>query len=102
MKNVFTLQTFTLREIAEAEGEEYQTILNRKKRGEYVAVAFLSGGANARVSYRYLSKRTSELLRVFNEQKVFDVAIVEDEKNAIMAKKRRAVRASFSLPHKFS
>lgn len=96
MKNVFTLQTFTLREIAEAANEDYQTILNRKKRGEYVAVAFLSGGANARVSYRYLSPNTSEIVKVLARERLLDTTLARDEENAIMAKKRRASRVPIS------
>lgn len=90
MKNVFTLQTFTLREIAEAENEPYQNILNRKARGEYVAVAIQNGSnANTKTSYRYLSKRMSEVVLTLAKERLLDGAVASDEKSAIIAKKRR-------------
>lgn len=97
MNNIFTIQAFTLREIAEAENEPYQNILNRKKRGEYIAIAIQNGSnENTKISHRYLSKRMSEVILTLAKERLLDGAVASDDKSAIIAKKRRQNRVPIS------
>ncbi|MFA9262977.1 MAG: hypothetical protein ACEQSB_06565 [Undibacterium sp.] len=90
--SIFTLKTFTLKEIAAIERQDYQTTLNRKAKGDYVAVAFLSGGKNPRMSYRYFSRRMSEIILGLARERILDGAVENDEKSDIIARDLRKKR----------
>ena len=60
--NQLKLGAYKLREIARIEGVHYQTVLERKKRGVYVAVVTRSG-KEAKESYRYLTAEASNAFR---------------------------------------
>lgn len=60
------LGAYKLKEIALIEGIHYQTVLERKKRGVYVAVAIRSGKSgkeNGKEAYRYLTAEASNAFR---------------------------------------
>lgn len=97
-----TLQTFTLREIAFLEGEQYQNILNAKKRGEYIEIAIRSGiGKNAKISHRYLSRRMSEVLSTLMSDGFFDSIIENDVSAAEKAMERKRTQKLSSHPSQY-
>jgi hypothetical protein len=56
------LEAFKLKELAKIENVHYQTVLERKKRGIYVAVVIRSG-KSGKESYRYFPIEISNILR---------------------------------------
>jgi len=99
--STFSLKTFTLKEIAAIEREDYQNTLNRKARGDYVAVAFMSGGKNPRISYRYLSRRMSEIILGLARERILDGAVENDEKSDIIARELRKKRKPIVGPTQY-
>lgn len=97
-----TLHTFTLRELAIREQKSYQNILNANKRGEFIAIAVRSGiGKNAKISYRYLSRRMSEILLTLASDGFFDSVLENDESFARLALERKKNQKISSHPKQY-